>query len=152
MFLRSRCAVPLLVIGWLLAACIGCQVPIRTAHVGAEETYRDLDANALNDNKLSPDSRAVLSRFDLAEEYDKKPLSAIKKLHAFAIERPGRPILFALAETSYLAAQQGNWSAGYLASAVYAYHYLFDTEVSPPADPYGRDFRVACDLYNRGLL
>jgi hypothetical protein len=135
-----------------LAVCAGCQAPIRTVHVGPEETYRIFDANALNSGSLSPDSKFVLNRFDFTEEYERNPVEVIKKLHAIMVAQPTRVGLFALAEISYLAAERGRASDGYLAAAVYAYHYLFGTEVATQPNPYGRSFRVACDLYNRGLL
>ncbi len=149
---RSRCFALCFEFGLLLAVCASCQAPIRTVHVGAEQTYAALDENALNSGTLSPDSQFVLTRFDLTAEYERDPLAAIQKLHAIAVEQPARWTYFALAECSYLEAEHDGSQSEYLAAAVYAYHYLFGTETAEPPNPYGRSFRVACDLYNRGLL
>lgn len=138
---------------WLLLAFgASCRAPIRTVHVGAEQTYEVLDANALNSGTLSPDSQFVLTRYDLTEEYAHDPHAAIRKLHAIAVSDPQRLTYFALAECSYLEAEHEDSQSDHLAAAVYAYHYLFGTEAKEPPNPFGRSFRVACDLYNRGLL
>jgi hypothetical protein len=149
---RARCFALCFGFSFLLALFASCRAPIRTVRVDPAETYRALDANALNSGELSPDSKFVLHRFDLEEEYERNPLSAIRKLHALAVEQRARVMLFALAETSYLAAQRGFTQDGYLAATVYAYHYLFGTDSIRPVNPYSRSFRVACDLYNLGLL
>lgn len=40
----------------------------------------------------------------------------------------------------------------YLSCAVYAYLYLFSPAYGPPPSAFERQFRLACDLYSRGLL
>src|SRR5262249_59378526 len=63
----------------------------------------------------------------------------------------GRDELFALAELSFLHAEQTGKREYYLASAVYAYALLFPSGAAEPLYPVDRRLRVAADLYNRGL-
>jgi hypothetical protein len=63
----------------------------------------------------------------------------------------GRDELFALAELSFLHAEQTGKQEYYLAAAVYAYALLFPNGAAEPLYPIDRRLRVAADLYNRGL-
>ena len=145
---------------WLVALCLvaasvtglACHAPIRTVEVGPEQTYRDLNENVLNAGVLSADTRAVLVRFDLEQAYEDDPHDAIRRLHAIAVELPARALLYSLAELCYAAGEHGYGQDDYLASTVYAYLFLFGSESDTEANPYDRRFRVACDLYNYGLL
>jgi len=150
-------SMPFRTLGILLLAVLGnafsgCRAPIRTVDVGPERTFGDLNANVLTKGTLSADTRMDLTRFDLDEEFEADPVTAIRKLHDFAIQQRSRPILYSLAELCYLAAEKGGGPDQYLASAVYAYLYLFGSESDVLANPYDRRYRVACDLYNYGLL
>jgi pimeloyl-ACP methyl ester carboxylesterase len=60
--------------------------------------------------------------------------------------------LFALAELSFHHAEQTKKSEYYLASAVYAYAFLFPGDGTPPPDPLDPRRRLAADIYNLGLV
>ena len=63
----------------------------------------------------------------------------------------GRDELFALAELSFLHAEQTGKQEYYLAAAVYAYALLFPGGAADPLYSVDRRLRTAADLYNRGL-
>ena len=130
----------------------GCGSPITTKTVGPDRTYESLNANAISHATLSADTLLVLSRFGLEKEHEDDPLAAIRHLHALAVAQPAREISFSLAELCYAAAAEDDRRDCYLGAAVYAWSYLFGTEAKERANPFDRRFRVACDLYNYGLL
>jgi pimeloyl-ACP methyl ester carboxylesterase len=138
-------------LGFALALA-GCGSPIKTVAVGPDRTYESLNANAINQQKLSADTLLILSRFGLETEHEEDPLAAIRHLHAIALAQPARDVFFSLAELCYALATTEDRRDCYLGAAVYAYSYLFGSEAPEPANPFDRRFRVACDLYNYGLL
>ena len=66
-------------------------------------------------------------------------------------ERASLGAAFALSELAFLITADNRDRAYYLTSATYAYAFLFPKNAQQDPDPYDRRFRVACDLYNRGL-
>jgi hypothetical protein len=147
---RCRHLFPTLLSLALLLA--GCGSPIKTKEVGPDRTYESLNANAVNQALLSADTLLILSRFGLEQEHEDDPLAAIRHLHAIAVAQPSREISFSLAELCYAAAAEDERRDCYLGAAVYAFDYLFGAEAQERANPFDRRFRVACDLYNYGLL
>jgi len=137
----------------------GCATPVGTRSINIHETYKQLSKNTLNQGGLSNLSNQVLYRFHLADAFKESPDGTIKKLHAIACTDSRRELRFALSELSYhYAGRIGNVNNGvarskkyYLASAVYAYLFLFETSNYAPPGPYDRRLRFACDLYNASL-
>jgi pimeloyl-ACP methyl ester carboxylesterase len=129
-----------------------CATPINVTRVDPREVHRELTRNVLSTGELSPFSQIVINRADLHGQFADDPEGALRTLHGeLAEDGRAADLLFALAEISFLHAERTRKPAYYLAAAVYAYAYLFPPlgEPQPPAhDP---RFRVACDLYNRGL-
>jgi pimeloyl-ACP methyl ester carboxylesterase len=133
----------------LLAACAA---PVTVDRVDPRTVHRELTANVLTVGEESGASRIVLDRWDLTERFESDPEGALAQLHAAVIsERVGRDELFALAELSFLHAEQTGKREYYLAAAVYAYALLFPHGAAEPLYPVDRRLRVAADLYNRGL-
>ena len=60
---------------WLLLTA-GCQTPVGVGHVDAVTAQRQLTANALTADELSPSARNVLRRWVLSERYDDDPAGA----------------------------------------------------------------------------
>ncbi|MSR62935.1 MAG: alpha/beta fold hydrolase [Planctomycetes bacterium] len=135
----------------LLASCFLSPKLVGTRPTTLDEARVELEACALNANRLSDPSREVLAVFDLCTLYDEDPRAALRELHARAVAEPQRRTLFALAEGSYLLGRRMRDREAYLAAAVYAYLYLLGDEVEVP-NPYDRRFRWAAELYNDGLL
>ena len=91
----------------------------------------------------------LLHRLGLADRFDENPAGTLAEIRGDGGGlSPDR--LFALAELSFLYAEQENRQDYYLASAVYAYAFLFrkDGAIDEPLDP---RTRLAADLYNFGL-
>jgi len=61
-----------------------------------------------------------------------------------------REYLFALAELSFFHAEQSEQPAYYLASAVYAYTFLFADRTALEADPLDPRLRLAANIYTSG--
>src|SRR6478735_2865668 len=84
----------------LLAAC---STPIGIDEVPTQKAYEQVEGNALSTGKPSGETRAILDRYQLVKLADKSPEEAVRQLHAKAVATHERDLLFALAETSYLA-------------------------------------------------
>src|SRR5208282_6839188 len=62
-----------------------------------------------------------------------------------------RDRLFALSELSFDYAEDSGNKSFYLASAAYAYAFLFPANPADAPGPYDPRLRLALDLYNRGI-
>jgi pimeloyl-ACP methyl ester carboxylesterase len=103
----------------------------------------------------------VLHRFDQVEQFDKSPDATLELIHRKAMESRDRGLLFALSELNYIEGDRVRrslkpWETRdardyYLASAVYAWFFLFGDAADAPPGPFDQRFRTACDLYNYGL-
>jgi pimeloyl-ACP methyl ester carboxylesterase len=150
----------------------GCATPIGVNRVGMDRAYEQINASTLTGPLLSDDTRLVLARYDLGEVAERAPDAAVMRLHEQACRDPRRDILFALTEVCYRAGQhyeKSTWTklhrqgelvtlrgaraarGYYLSAAIYSYLYLFGAGGEPPPAALDRRFRMACDLYNRGL-
>jgi hypothetical protein len=67
-----------------LAFATGCQTSVGVERVDAATAQRQLTANALTADELSPSARNVLRRWVLSERYDEDPAGAIAALHGNA--------------------------------------------------------------------
>jgi pimeloyl-ACP methyl ester carboxylesterase len=147
--------------------------------VGESPLLADWYASAALNDDLSPRTEQTLRELDLAADYTREPVKALNQLQALAAQDEQPDYLFALAEVSYHlgrdAERRGDCEAVayYYLSAGYAYHFLLGpgsgggegqpaatAGADPPSPPATRRFhptvfdprfRVACDLYNRGL-
>ena len=139
----------------------GCATPVGVRELIPRQSYRNAQANPLNDGVLSDETNVVLNRFDLLQTFKKSPAAAIASLHQKALGDNRRDILCALAEVSYIYGEQVQQSLGpsnrkfsadyFLLAAVYAYFYITGGLEEPPHDAIDRRLHAAYDLYNYSL-
>src|SRR3954469_7209036 len=140
----------ILLVGVLLA--VGCAGPINVERVDHATVHQELTRNVLSAHTLSDQTRNVLRQRYLTDEFQERPEYAIADLHKVVAEGGGGANeVFALAEMSFLYAEEHGERPYYLASALYAYAFLFPGTAGQPPDPYDPRLRLASDLYNRGL-
>jgi pimeloyl-ACP methyl ester carboxylesterase len=130
------------------SAVLACASPAGIRRVDAREVHRTLTANVLTSGEPSVPSRQVLQRMGLADLFQRDPAAA---LLAVQVSEPTPGRIFALAELSFWLGDKTRDRARYLAAAVYAWAYLFPGEGQEPPPPTDPRYRLACDLYNRGL-
>jgi hypothetical protein len=143
----------------LLAA--GCVAPIGADRVTTQQSYAQVDENALRTGRPSANTVSILHRYDLDRLAVRHPDEAVRQLHQQAVATGERELLFALAELSYVAGDQIRRSVKpwdprdardyYLGSAVYAWLFLFGEGKDATPSAFDRRFREACDFYNYGL-
>jgi pimeloyl-ACP methyl ester carboxylesterase len=115
-------------------------------------THRYLTQNALSSDEPSTFSEIELRRYDLLEPFADDPDAALARLHELALEQGLPPeALFALAELSFLRAEESHDPGRFGAAALYAWAFLFPEEPREPLDPLDPRSRVAADLYNRAV-
>lgn len=133
----------------LLAAC---SPPIGVKRADPRTVHRLLTTNVLSAEKLSNPTQNVLYRRDLFAKFADEPEATIAELHAAVVTgKGGKDDLCALAELSFMHAENTRKRSYYLASVVYAYAFLFPGEGHHPPDPFDPRLRLAADLYNRGM-
>ncbi len=132
----------------LLAA--GCATPVGVERTSPQEAHRHLTTSVLSAGKPSAWSVQVLNRTNLAERFQADPEATLQALREPLTRGVTPDRLFALAELSFLHAQQTRTREYYLASAAYAYAFLFPEERAPP-DALDPRPRLAADLYNLAL-
>jgi pimeloyl-ACP methyl ester carboxylesterase len=141
-------------LGALAAAGLlaGCASPMGVRTADPREVQRYLTRSALTDEKPSNFSQNELRRYDLLRAFDDDPDAALAKLHFAAVAADLPPqSLFALAELSFLRANQTGKQSDYAAAAVYSYALLFPEIERARLDELDPRERIAADLYNRAL-
>jgi pimeloyl-ACP methyl ester carboxylesterase len=147
---QNRFADMILLAAILLA--VGCAGPIGVERVDHATVHQELTRSVLTAHTLSDQTRNVLRQRYLTDLFREKPEYAIADLHKAVAEGRGQANeVFALAEMSFLYAEEHGKRPYYLASALYAYAFLFPGTAGQPPDPYDPRLRLASDLYNRGL-
>ncbi|MBW2286941.1 MAG: alpha/beta fold hydrolase [Deltaproteobacteria bacterium] len=131
----------------------GCATPVGVERVDPRTAHRALTRNVLSSGHLSEPSVIAFEQFDLRVLLDSEPDRALAALHDImrAQSEPKPDVLFALAEGSFQHAEVSGDRAYFLASVVYAYAFLFPEDHARTPSPYDPRYRLACDLYNRGL-
>lgn len=138
----------------LLTLCIlaaGCATPVGVRHLDPKQVQRTLTANVLSSNEVSAPTAQILNRAGLGEQFRSKPAEVLAALHQGLPTASETDRLFALAELSFAHASQKGPKGYYLASALYAFAFLFPTQGRPAPDQSDPRMRVALDLYNRGI-
>lgn len=146
-----RAAVGALALAAMLLLTTACATPVGVDRVDAQAVQRRLTTNVLSRAEPSPFTQQFLMRFGLLDQFAERPADTLAQIHSGIEPVRSEPRLFALAELSFLHADRTGQRRHYLAAAVYAYAFLFPEGAGVPPDPYDPRFRVACDLYNRGL-
>jgi pimeloyl-ACP methyl ester carboxylesterase len=137
---------------WLLLTA-GCQTPVGVQRVDANTAQRQLTANALTADELSPSARNVLRRWVLSERYDDDPAGAIAALHTIGTDGRGdEDEVITLAEMAYLYAEKTHQRPYFLGAAVYSFAFLFPEQGLKPPSPYDPRLRLAADLYSLGII
>jgi len=138
-------------IGLLLTA--GCETPVGVDRLDAGTAQRQLTANALTADELSPSARNVLRRWVLSERYDDDPAGAIAALHTIAEDGRGdEDEVITLAEMAYLYGERTHQRPYFLAAAIYSFAFLFPEKGLQPPSPYDPRLRLAADLYSLGII
>jgi pimeloyl-ACP methyl ester carboxylesterase len=137
----------------LLLLSSGCSTPIGVVRGTTQEMHYALTANVLSAGEPSTWSKQVLHRANLTERFSADPAATLNILHKSLVQLsedrlPER--LFALAELSFLHAENSAARDHFLAAAVYAYALLVP-ENGQRLDPLDPRVRLAADIYNRGV-
>jgi triacylglycerol esterase/lipase EstA (alpha/beta hydrolase family) len=141
--------IALILMGLLLMACSS---PVHVTRMHASEVDRRLTRSALSTGKVSIFTQNVLLETNLADLMEDDPEKALEKLHDIAVSGSGGPRqLFAVAEASFLHAERTGKRSYHLATALYAWAYLFPEDLSETPSPFDPRFQLAASLYNRGL-
>ncbi len=131
-----------------MLAC-GCASPIGVTRGDTQNVYRTLTRSVLSTGEPSAVTENELQRLGLADRFEDEPTVTLDQIRGSGVGL-SRERLFALAELSFLHAERTKQREYYLASAVYAYAFLFG---NPTISDEGLDprERLAADLYNLGL-
>jgi triacylglycerol esterase/lipase EstA (alpha/beta hydrolase family) len=139
-----------LILSLLLAACSSSPVGVTRMH--PSDVDRRLTRSALSAGKVSIFTQNVLLETNLAELMEDDPEQALEKLHDIAVSGSGGPRqLFAVAEASFLHAERTGKRSYHLATALYAWAYLFPEDPAEAPSPFDPRLQLAANLYNRGL-
>lgn len=147
---RRHAALSVCLVSALLMAS-ACAVPVRVKHTDPEVAQRRLTSTVLTAGEPSIASENTLRRHFLTQRFEDAPEHALVELHAEAVRDDDPRDLFTLSELSFYHAQETGKQSYYLASAVYAYAFLFPDGAGEPPNPIDPRVRMACDLYNRSL-
>jgi pimeloyl-ACP methyl ester carboxylesterase len=129
----------------------GCASPVGVARLGEQAAHRKLNANVLSSGKPSAYSTQILERTALTQLYQELPKTVLAELNSGLGKPDERDRLFALCELSFAYAAASRDQSYYLASAAYAYAFLFPTDPAESPGRYDPRLRLALDLYNRGI-
>lgn len=135
----------------LLAILAGCATPVGVSHLDPKQVQRILTASVLSSDEVSAPTAQILNRAGLSKDFRTRPAEVLAVLHRGLPTATEADRLFALAELSYAHASRKGPRPYYLASAVYAYAFLFPTEGRSAPDRFDPRVRVALDLYNRSI-
>jgi pimeloyl-ACP methyl ester carboxylesterase len=142
---------------WAVALAIiaafasGCATPVGVSRLDEHAAHRELNANVLMAGKPSAYSTQILERTALGQRYQEEPEAVLAELNSGLGKPDERDRLFALCELSFAYAEASQDRSYYLASAVYAYAFLFPADSADAPGPYDPRLRLAVDLYNRGI-
>jgi pimeloyl-ACP methyl ester carboxylesterase len=137
----------------LLLVTAGCQTPVGVERLDAGAANRQLTANVLTTDELSPSARNVLRRWVLSDRFDEDPAGAIAVLHGIVIDGRGdEDEVITLAEMAFLYGEKTHQQPYYLAAAIYSYAFLFPEKGIEPPSPYDPRLRLAADLYSLGIV
>ncbi|MGH7795193.1 MAG: esterase/lipase family protein [Candidatus Binatia bacterium] len=135
----------------LLCLSVGCATPIGVSYVDRRVAYHSLTTNVLSTERISSFSGRELINFNLHQEFEDNPQKALADLHSGLAPRGDEDRIFALAELSFLHAENSGERSYYLACAVYAYAFLYPGQQGTPPRGIDPRLRWAVDLYNQSL-
>ncbi len=129
----------------------GCATPVGVTRLNEQAAHRELNTNILSAGKLSDYSTQLLERSALTDRFKSDPQTVLAELNSGLGKPDERDRLFALSELSFAYAEDSGDQSYYLASAAYAYAFLFPANSADAPGPYDPRLRLAVDLYNRGI-
>jgi pimeloyl-ACP methyl ester carboxylesterase len=129
----------------------GCATPVGVSRLDEQAAHRKLNANVLSAGTPSAYSTQILERTALSQRYEEEPEAVLAQLNSGLGKPDERDRLFALSELSFTHAAASHDQSYYLASAVYAYAFLFPVDPAGAPGQYDPRLRLAVDLYNRGI-
>ena len=129
----------------------GCATPVGVTRVGEQAAYREQTENVLSVGKPSVYSTQILARLALSDQFESQPEVVLAELNSGLGKTDEHNRLFALSELSFAHAEDSKDPSYYLASAAYAYAFLFPADKTEASRPYDPRRRLAVDLYNRGI-
>jgi pimeloyl-ACP methyl ester carboxylesterase len=129
----------------------GCATPVGVKRLDEQAAHRELNANILSAGRLSDYSTQILERNALGERFKSDPEFVLAELNSGLGKPDERDRIFALSELSFAHAEESGNESYYLASAAYAYAFLFPANPADAPGPYDPRLRLAVDLYNRGI-
>lgn len=140
----------------LLVLAAGCGEPYGVKDVGENARFRGQESSASADGRLSEPSAQYLRRQGLPLTADRKTRNAIDAVLKHFADRPTRSAALALAELCFMEgtrhpAPSDEAGRSFLASAIFAYAFLFDPQLSGTCSPFDRRYSIACETYNRAL-
>lgn len=155
LLLRFVCLVCLV----LLLCFAGCHHHrvTRLQHVSREPGMEKFRLTSLQSLEPTEQTRLTLRSHALEPELKRDPLEVLAELKTNIDKEASPDLLFAFSELAY---QYGTLREPenarfalelYVASATFAYRYLFDTRFDTTRNPYDPQFREICGLYNRSL-
>ncbi len=130
---------------------VGCATPVGVDRVSLRYVDRELSENLLTGDRPSAPSREYLERLALTELYGQRPREALEQLRLGLGRLDERGRLFALSELSFGLAEKSGDRGDYLASALYAYAFLFPDDASLGPTAYDGRLRLALELYNNAI-
>jgi hypothetical protein len=132
-------------------SAIGCATPIGVKRISPQDANRALTASVLTTGEPGAPAQEFLYRLNLSERYRDDPAATIAALHSGLGKADEPDRLYALAELSFDYAERGGDRSYYLASAAYAWAFLFPPDPALRRNCYDPRLRTAMDLYNRGV-
>jgi len=139
-----------LLVGFVIAAA-GCATPVGVKWEDPRTVHRQLTSNILSTGRLSNATRIEFQRRNLYEKLQSDPDEALARLHAVTVAEGSSAGFFALAEAAFARAERTGRRSHHRAAAIYAYAFLFPSDPREAPDPFDPRYRLACDLYNRGI-
>lgn len=143
-----------------LVVVTGCAAAVKVHRADLRTVHKDLTRSVLTTGELSEHTHNVLHRHGVDVTFLKEPDAVITTLHqAWVDGKEDADAIFALAELSFFHAEHAHQSrferperlGHYLASAVYAYAFLFPGRRAEEPNRFDPRVRLAADIYNRGV-
>jgi hypothetical protein len=134
-----------------LALLAACATPVGVSQVDPRRVDREITRSALSSGEPSAQTVEVLTRLDLVDRFRTDRDGTLATLHQGLAPSGDADRLFALAELSFVRAEETGRRDHALAAAVYAYAFLFPGGGEADLDPFDPRVQVARNLHNRGL-
>ena len=119
-----------------------CATPVGVTRLDEQAARRELTANVLSTGKPSEYSTQLLERKALSERFDQDPQRVLAELNSGLGRTDDPDRLFALSELSFAYAEESRNRSYYLASATYAYAFLFPPNPADAPDEYDPRLRA----------